>query len=74
MINMVCILGAMTIDTVYCQFLQDLVVFCNHIDELVNTAYHFIHESMTFGGFSHKEHAFYPCEVEIKFDMSYAEI
>ena len=74
MISLAYISGVTATETVYCQFLQDLVVFCNHIDELVNTAYHFIHESMTFGGFSHKEHAFYPCEVEIKFDMSYAEI
>ncbi len=74
MINMVYILGAITIDTVYCQFLQYLVVFCNHIDEPVKAAYHVTYKSMTFGGSSHKKHAYYPCKIEIKFDISYAEI
>lgn len=55
MINMVYILMEITIETIYCQFLQYLVVFCNYIDEPVNTAYHFTHESMTFGGFSRKK-------------------
>ncbi len=74
MISLAYISGVMATETVYCQFLQYLVVFCNHIDEPVNTAYHFTHESMTFGGFSHKKHAYYPCKIEIKFDISYAEI
>lgn len=74
MISLVYILGAMTIETVCCQFLQYLVVFCNHIDESVKDAYHVTYESMTFGGSSHKKHAYYPCNIEIKFVISYAEI
>jgi len=57
-----------------CRFLQYLVIFCNHIDESAKDTYHFICESVAFGGFSYKEVIYRLCRAEIKFAVSYAEI
>lgn len=45
----------MSFTAMYGHFLQKMVVFCNHIDELVKDNYHFICESIIFDGFCYKE-------------------
>ena len=71
---MVYILGAMTIETVCCQFLQYLVVFCNHIDESVKDTYHFICESVTFSGFRYINAYILPMYDRNKVCHKFAEI